>query len=74
MSARYIGEAETSDGQRVHRFEVYLDAASIEAAATEARARINAGVSPPGTLTLASSAHTVAADLISAAVAVGLGS
>ena len=71
MSARYIGESETTDGARVHRFEVYLDAATVEQAAAEAAGRIAAGQSPPRTL--AASAHAVAADILDAAVAAGLG-
>ena len=71
MSARYIGEAETSDGARVHRFEAYIDATVVEAAAAEAAGRIATGQSPPRTL--AASAHAVAADILDAAVAAGLG-
>jgi hypothetical protein len=71
MSARYIGPAETPEGAMVHRFEVYLDAAVVEQAAAEAVGRIAAGQSPPRTL--AASAHAVAADILDAAVAAGLG-
>ena len=75
MSATYLGTVETGDGPdsaRLHRFEVLLDAAAVDAAAAEARARIAAGQSPPRTL--ASAAHALAADIIDAAVGAGLGS
>jgi len=75
MSARYIGavivEGPAGDVEMA-RFEVTLPASAVADAATEARARIAAGQSPPRTL--APAAHSLAADIIDAAVDAGLGS
>lgn len=75
MPARYIGSVtvEGPEGDALMaRFEVTLPADAVDSAATEARARIAAGQSPPRTL--AAAAHTLAADIIDAAVDAGLGS
>ena len=75
MPARYIGAVTTEgpDGDvALARFEVTLPAATVADAATEARARIAAGQSPPRTL--AAAAHAIAAEIIDAALSAGLGS
>lgn len=75
MPATYLGTVETGDGAdaaRLHRFELLVDAQTVDDAATEARARIAAGQSPPRTL--AAAAHAIAAEIIDAALSAGLGS